>query len=581
MGAVSMVYQAKEEFMKKNIIGLIALVLTLSLCFSAMPGKVEAADDAIGISWMEGTLRKYQTISLDTFKKYLNEGISAASGSSYISVCLLKNIETEKFAIPNYHGTYQIDLDTYTWKVTGADSITAASININGGPVHGSRNIGSGKLCFTNQNMGTLFTIKGADKTSDSGVYIEDAIIEFENNAKCERFFNIEELVAVNSSTRLYANNAAFLNVKATAENGGVFYINYDDECLNKMEFIDCVFSNCSSAYRGGAIYIETIPGKENSHTLLNLSGSSFNYCHTGEYGGAIYINPYYLDINTDASKDTMFFKCSADHSGGAIFDDAGYGTFKHMFFSNNSAGSTSYGGGAMYICDAKPAGYRTVENCVFYKNSAKGYGGALYDDAPYYDTLRNCRFEFNSADKGGNEICYPSKTIENCEFYRSDFDTTGDSDFYSDYKPTGNFIKISSDYAYGLFTQKDTGINRYEISDANDVRTIAMIAAAGQCDLPVDLISDIKDVYYQIGDMRYDTDGKGHTITSVFTEPTFTGGNHSITQKTILDIVKPSAPTGSAVSTGNWWIIGGAIAAAIAAVVAVVVVKRKKKKAT
>ena len=107
--------------------------------------------------------------------------------------------------------------------------------------------------------------------------------------------------------------------------------------------------------------------------------------------------------------------------SARAFFIDANNVVLKNINFINGN--SRAHGGGTLLI----RASNTVIENCTF-KNSKDIYGGAIYMTAHTKSGLfqevkgtkiSNCKFESNTAEKGGGAIFALSKenTITNCEF--------------------------------------------------------------------------------------------------------------------------------------------------------------------
>ncbi len=107
--------------------------------------------------------------------------------------------------------------------------------------------------------------------------------------------------------------------------------------------------------------------------------------------------------------------------SARAFFIDANNVVLKNINFINGN--SRAHGGGTLLI----RASNTVIENCTF-KNSKDIYGGAIYMTEHTKNGLfqevkgakiNNCKFESNTAEKGGGAIYALSKenTITNCEF--------------------------------------------------------------------------------------------------------------------------------------------------------------------
>jgi predicted outer membrane repeat protein len=132
----------------------------------------------------------------------------------------------------------------------------------------------------------------------------------------------------------------------------------------------------------GGAAYLRL------ASLGFDFSMLTVTECEAGGCGGALCLEGYDKSTLTNNGaancwmtlENSIFHSCRAKY-GGAIFvylySDTEPVSFSHVFFDNCSARES---GGAIYIeNDTLPSGQdNVIENSIFEKCSALGYGGAL-----------------------------------------------------------------------------------------------------------------------------------------------------------------------------------------------------------
>ena len=142
---------------------------------------------------------------------------------------------------------------------------------------------------------------------------------------------------------------------------GGGIYCSGDSSKINNN-----VILNNTSVHAGGGIYFSG-----DSSTITNNTISNNSVTNSLASGGGIY---YYFGKSTIAN-NTIAFN-TATGSGGGINCDNGKPIIKYNTISNNSCGSSSYGGGGIYCFSTctPTITYNTISN-----NSATGNGGGVY----------------------------------------------------------------------------------------------------------------------------------------------------------------------------------------------------------
>lgn len=128
--------------------------------------------------------------------------------------------------------------------------------------------------------------------------------------------------------------------------NGGAIYISR----IAKVTLYGVLFDGNAAERKGGAVYITS------KHARLTDYGS----CYTGNIAGV----------------DSASEKKTSSGSGGAIYSYMRtYVDIDGSTFAGNKAFDAKYGGGAIYLSNAKDP---TIKNCTFTANSAVFNGGAI-----------------------------------------------------------------------------------------------------------------------------------------------------------------------------------------------------------
>ena len=185
----------------------------------------------------------------------------------------------------------------------------------------------------------------------------------------------------------------------------------------------DSTFSTNSAQDIGGAIY--TVAG---SGMLLDIKGSTFSNNSTSSTGGAIFAGR-----NTDAADsyglkitDSTFDNNTTLYMGGCIYAketaaEISNSTFANNAVTTNSTTKTFWGGGAIFTHGIK------LYNCTFSENSegsTSGGGGAIYilsySGGIADGFIKNCTFYKNTTpnDHGASIYTTVNTTLTNNLFY-------------------------------------------------------------------------------------------------------------------------------------------------------------------
>ena len=170
-----------------------------------------------------------------------------------------------------------------------------------------------------------------------------------------------------------------------------------------------CVFESCRSAKGGGACGIVTA----NDAYCGKYIDCTFSDCTTAGSGGAIY-NAYSIQGCTFSNNSATF----ASSVGGAV---SGAKEIARSTFTGNSLSvqgeNSSRGGGAVYLPANDEYSTATISDCTFAANSVDNqYGGAIRGGHPGLSVV-NCVFAGNSTSSGYGGAVYDVPSVVSCVF--------------------------------------------------------------------------------------------------------------------------------------------------------------------
>ena len=125
---------------------------------------------------------------------------------------------------------------------------------------------------------------------------------------------------------------------------GGVLFMAAPNSALIIQ---NCSIYNITSSDKGGTVYIQSVQTdykqstkrRKNTFARLHIFSSSFSYSSSGLKGGVVCINAEKLSV---VIHDSLFVRCNAGSSGGALFfssNDSTIISLHNSNFSENSAG--------------------------------------------------------------------------------------------------------------------------------------------------------------------------------------------------------------------------------------------------
>ena len=246
-------------------------------------------------------------------------------------------------------------------------------------------------------NLTRNYIYSSSDSSYKNGIKIDKTIIINGNghtiDAKAKaRIFYI-------TSSDVVLENINFVKGTTGGDGGAVYFSQFGS-------LINCNFTDSKATgnnVRGGAVYFAKRGNVTNCNFVNNTDESRYSYG-----GGAIYISGYGNVTNCNFTNNTASDEGGAVHLGG--------GNVRNCNFVNNIAGSSEYGGGAIYI-----DGDGNVTNCNFTNNTASCGGGAIY--FAYSDcscTVTDCNFTNNTAFNDGGAIYIDgdgNDNVRNCNF--------------------------------------------------------------------------------------------------------------------------------------------------------------------
>ena len=285
-------------------------------------------------------------------------------------------------------------LDGCDVTISGLQIINGYSV-VGGGAVNNTGNLTVNGCSFTNNHVQHFYSPGGPDTTYGGAIYntgtlnvvsstftgnqaydscLAGAIYSIGNlNVRNSSFVNNAKEAIMNAGGNLIVENSQFINNAAYSGSGGAIC------SWGSLEINRCSFIN-NTARMGGAI--------QNGGSIVVLDSEFVNNSATNwEYGGR----------------------------GGAI-DTGVYSTVEYSLIDNCTfTGNSAYTydqwhyGGAVY----NNAGNLTIANCTFNDNVARGYGGAIFNQAEGNLTVAGCNFFDNFVylgpsvvvERGGNVL--------------------------------------------------------------------------------------------------------------------------------------------------------------------------------
>ena len=180
------------------------------------------------------------------------------------------------------------------------------------------------------------------------------------------------------------------------------------------------ISGNFNVFHYGAGIYAN---GSSDSH----LQGFNINECVFTEntadyYGGAVYL----AYVDNSRIKNTNFKNNNAGNGGGAYFYYSSNASIMNTIFKNNTV--TNYGGGAYFYYSSNAS----ITNTTFKNNTAKSnHGGGAYFEYSSNASIMNTIFTNNTAKYGGGAYFYYSSNavIKNCLF-------DNENNLHSSYSP-------------------------------------------------------------------------------------------------------------------------------------------------
>ncbi len=367
----------------------------------------DGISSAVGMIYNEGQL----TINGGMF----NNNLAWDGGALYLVDLSRTNVENTVFrknAATGYGGAIYNAGDLTLSNVTiGGDNSEDANTAQKGAGVYNSNKITINGGSFKNNlatNAGALYL------TSSATAQINGTIFD-SNTAFLEANPSSANGGAIYSEGNLNITGGSYIN--NTAWDGGALYLK--STSISIIE--DAIFKKNAATGYGGAIYNAgdltlsntTIGGdsSEDANTAIQgagvynsnkitINGGSFKN-NLATSAGALYLtSSATAQINgTIFDSNTAFLEANpSSANGGAIYSEGNLNIAGGSYINN-----TAWDGGALYL---KSTSTSIIEDATFKKNTASGYGGAIYNEGDL--TLTDSIFggslstDSNLADHGG-----------------------------------------------------------------------------------------------------------------------------------------------------------------------------------
>ena len=152
------------------------------------------------------------------------------------------------------------------------------------------------------------------------------------------------------------------------------YYYYYSRHRVPSLHIQECIFSNNTSKFIGGAMHLAG--HGDNNHASISVNRSIFFNNTANESGGAIYVNFQYLDFSI---METSFIQNSAESCGALNIltiphYNASIAQITGITFDSNKANTD---GGALCLVNISAM----ISNCTLTGNTAAGLGGAMVSD--------------------------------------------------------------------------------------------------------------------------------------------------------------------------------------------------------
>ena len=321
-------------------------------------------------------------------------------------------------------------------------------------------NIKDSIIGVTIQNKGTLIsdpTVYKAGIINQSGgdITVTDDIFQ-DNDRGADGGAVVNEVGGI-----FTANNATFVNNKATNKKGGAIY-NQGTATINGGSFGDGTAANANTAKQGGAIYNE-------SAIATTITGATFAGNYSTSEGGAIYnkTNSAKLTINDSTFTGNGYQGTTAKTSkGGAIYSGAGTDVeINNSTFTGNIA--TGQGGAINVVGSSTNRSTLNIIDSTLTNNTANAlYGGGGIEIEQTDAVLDNTYVVSNTAVKnyGGGIVNRTSSdlTIKGDSHIDNNTSKTTGGGIYNAGSDT-NKVTITASSVSGNTSNKDSAGNFVE----------------------------------------------------------------------------------------------------------------------
>ena len=281
----------------------------------------------------------------------------------------------------------------------------------------------------------------------DNGGAVDGRKIYINYNQDANQAFNTffinneaddEDGGAIIARDKLYVKNTVFSGNEAYVDGGAVY-------AMGDVTAVHCLFESNKADGAISQCYGGAICSKDND---VYIENSTFKDNYAEDYGGAIYADAVYINVNQaypQAFSSFFVNNKAGDNKGGAVYAEDDVKAVNALFSGNKA----EVDGGAIYSEDDV-----TVNNCLFESNKADGavvsqcYGGAIRADDV---SVENSTFKDNYAEDYGGAIYADSVSInvnQNCnQAFNSFFinNKAGDNKGGAIYGDDGNIKAVNT----------------------------------------------------------------------------------------------------------------------------------------
>lgn len=312
----------------------------------------------------------------------------------------------------NHGGSSGIYNDGSSLRIDNCDFVGNSAQGKGGGSIYVVNVIDPREVVVNNSSF-----IKNKSEFQGGALYVSNSILRFSNSTVSENRSNKGAGVYIAFGGYVYLENVQFLRNNATESGAGIFVLQAPVTAINT------IFTSNEANLSGGGVYLtdEAFATFQNASLLSNVAKA----------GGGIHCS----DSSTVNFIDSKCIANVAEEGGAIVIEEKSEGNVESNDFVQNVAEKS---GGSLYVEGSAEV---TVKNCKFNSNTAE-YGGVVSISSSLIKFLDSfC--EGNSAERGGCLYSDPKSTfvIKNVAFSQNSA-TWGGSIYFD--ASEGNFTNVT-----------------------------------------------------------------------------------------------------------------------------------------